>query len=89
MAGVENEDPINYAIDVLDRVYDGTAAMTVNTQKIIDFDVKKKIYYSYRKKSTLESVAEREVTNYRAYATEDGDWREDYEPGDTGDVQLF
>lgn len=43
MAGVENEDPINYAIDVLDRVYDGTAAMTVNTQKIIDFNVKKDI----------------------------------------------
>lgn len=42
MAGVGNEDPINYAIDVLDRVYDGTAAMTVNTQKIIDFDVKKR-----------------------------------------------
>ena len=42
MEGVENEAPINYAIDVLDRVYDGTAAMTVNTQKIIDFNAKKR-----------------------------------------------
>ncbi|MDE6674916.1 MAG: hypothetical protein K2K19_08940 [Acetatifactor sp.] len=42
MAGVENEEPVNYVIDVLNRVYDGTAAMTVNTQKIIDFDVKKR-----------------------------------------------
>ena len=42
MEGVENEAPINYAIDVLDRVYDRTAAMTVNTQKIIDFNAKKR-----------------------------------------------